>query len=107
MLNSINYFKSAKGNFVYSDNTGIEYSVDYHVKTKDNPSSVVTMNDHGEITTQSFNEESSLVIDHEKQAFNKVAVPQNYSKETWAHLEKEDKKPDIKRKMAKKYTCTM
>ncbi|MFE4524907.1 hypothetical protein ACFRCQ_22840 [Cytobacillus firmus] len=93
MLNSINYFKSAKGNFVYSDNTGIEYTVDYHVKTKDNPSSVVTMNDHGEKSTQSFNEKSSLIIDHEKEAYNELAVPENFSKEMWAHLEKEDKKP--------------
>lgn len=78
MLNSIDNFNSARGEFIYhSDSAGYEYTVNYQVQLGNNPKSKVkfTSNQVSQETTYDGNG-TFLRLDNKQKKFEKFSTPQ-------------------------------
>ncbi|MCC3359683.1 hypothetical protein [Bacillus sp. REN16] len=79
MLNSIDNFENVKGSFNYwSKPAGFNYSVDYMVKTGNNPSSIVKIIENGEdVIESSYDGKSNVILFNDKKEYSKKNIKPN------------------------------
>lgn len=82
MLNSIDYFESVEGGFIYHDILGEDTTIDYKIKIKDKPSSYEKLIMKDNTIQASFDGTEKTFLDDKNKVFRKLGVmKQTYNKD--------------------------